>query len=110
MFDSHHTHEHHTSKTVREIRAPTDASIKLYHEMLDKARAEVLASIPLNCNSLTGVVTAIRPDPVRLRTDVVVQFNFNGTRHVVHTQPETAHQDVAAYVARVIIGESTRVP
>lgn len=65
---------------VHEHRAPTDASIELYHELLEKARAEVLSTVisALPDNVLTHVrIELVRSDLAR-ETIAHVGFRLNG--------------------------------
>lgn len=56
MLNSYHIHSHATEyipfeKTVKEIKAPTDESIKLYEEIKQKAYESILDSIIINNNT-----------------------------------------------------------
>ena len=42
------------TRTVHEHRAPTDESVRLLREMEERARAQVIASVPLESNYLHG--------------------------------------------------------
>lgn len=53
MFDRN-IHNHASHITKQEHRAPTDESIRLYHEMIEKARAEVIGTIELSANNFTA--------------------------------------------------------
>ena len=86
MFDSHHHHrtEHYgpSNVTVEHKRAPTDESIRLYAEMLDKARAEVIATIAgEHLNVLSNAHVVIQHDLMHCARKHYLTFSLNGRPH-----------------------------
>ena len=90
-------------QTVIENRAPTDESIKIYAEMLAKARAEiasvVLSDLPDNVLSYAKVLT--HRDDLRQQIGVRLMFKLNGIEHVVNVSEDFEEQRSA--MARVIV-------
>lgn len=63
--------------TVNEHKAPTDDSIRLYGEMLDKARSELVDAFKVDNNIVKGRIGLYR-NCSRLGYIVVVKTNING--------------------------------
>ena len=64
-------------KTVHEHRAPTDDSIKLYGEMLEKAYESILESFSIEANELNGVEAIITHD-CQFGKCCMIHFKLNG--------------------------------
>ena len=70
--------------TVHEHRAPTDASIELYHQLLAKARAEVVSTTLKEAgaeNFLSHVRMELTSDFRTCNRKLVVAFTLNGMEH-----------------------------
>jgi hypothetical protein len=63
--------------TVTEKRAPTDESIKLYGEMVDKARESLIDVLEIKDNNFNGVVSVHR-DMRELGTSCYYRVMLNG--------------------------------
>ena len=117
QFDTHKYEAVPYAKTVTEVRAPTDASITLYREMVEKARQEVVRTIAIgNENTLrfqgavfsrglsedfvyTLTVNGIElTGTVRLRT-----IPKNDTVENIKNQLDSAIAEIALHVSRTII-------
>ena len=89
MFDnyydsnsSNNTHSH--THTHTEKRAPTDESIKLYNEMMEKAYKQVNSTIKINNNELSTSATVYRMcDFYNTSNNYSVAYAFilNGNKH-----------------------------
>lgn len=77
------THEHRT--TINENKAPTDESIRLYHELLEKARSEVLGYIDSGSNRFEGELVHVQFSP-KFQQELIAVFKLNGQRYVVKTE------------------------
>lgn len=64
---------------VHEHRAPTDESVKLMKEMESATERNRIASMPLQSNILSGVVSVFQ-DHVRASVGAVAVFDLNGHR------------------------------
>ena len=64
-------------KTVHEHRAPTDDSIRIYEETLQKAEDRLLSVVTLGDNKLKGSI-AVFEDMLNLGTHVNYRFTLNG--------------------------------
>ena len=82
---------------VTQHNAPTADSARLYGEMLDRARAEVLETVKVDGNVLGSVVRYRRHDEMR---DVFV-FELNGQRYTVPVSDNRADRLCDA-LARVL--------
>lgn len=93
-------------QTVIEKRAPTDESIKIYAEMLAKARAEVLSvvlnQIPGNELSHAVVTSTFNIETITPRVEFC--FKLNGVEHRVPIDYDDVEKSREA-VAREILGE-----
>ena len=82
MLKNIHIHQQRTvhvpyEKTVHEHRAPTDDSIRLYKEMVEKAEEEVLGRIEIKNNLVEAVVFWYQPQAIcSLR--FCCRFKING--------------------------------
>lgn len=98
--------------TVKEQRAPTDESIKLYHELLEKAKAEVIelevargdAGNVLNHIKLTQQI-----DSLSLRRRVVIAFKLNGTQYKFEGGIDELDFKGKDEMARAIVQELLRI-
>lgn len=66
--------------TVHEHRAPTDKSIELYHELLEKAKTEILETFTLDNNIIKANVVVYR-DAFLDDINVSYIFNINGKKY-----------------------------
>jgi hypothetical protein len=82
MFNTTNIHKHNHTTYVEEKRAPTDASVQLLREMEKTAREQVIKSIQLSNNDLSGVVHLME-DYLSARTNVVILFKLNNKDHRV---------------------------
>ena len=84
MFDSISftapTRTEYVTRTVHEHRAPTDESVKLLHEMEQKAQDKIEKTVRLESNSLKAVLHQMM-DPLNLDSVYVIQLDLNGNRH-----------------------------
>lgn len=93
------TRTEYVTREVHEHRAPTDESVKLLREMEDKARAQVISSIPLEGNTLHGVVRFVRSfDTDMMRADVIVDINGKRLDVQVHQKNRQDQMDFYAAV------------
>ena len=67
------------TKTVHEHRAPTDESIKIYKEMVDKAEKSILDVFVISDNILNGSIAVLR-NAETMGIDVIYRFILNGNR------------------------------
>lgn len=84
MFDNY-VHKHYSSPRevhVQEHRAPTDDSIRLAQEYMDKARAEVLDAIVVEGNTVHGVITRW-DDPATRSHAIKIAFSLNGQDYLL---------------------------
>lgn len=105
MFDKVHLHQHHHESPrgpshvdVHEHKAPTDESIKLYHELLEKARAEIV-SITLEGvanNVLSHVRIACSMQHLSDQLQIKIAFKLNGVEHVAVVDEDRTDRDVMA--------------
>lgn len=72
--------------TVTEKRAPTDESIKLYGEMLDKARSELIETINIKSSVVGEIVVGIfrnfSPDHFGIPLVARYRFILNGETYI----------------------------
>ena len=84
MFDvtrhEHHRHEHHT--TVREVRAPTDESVRLLREMEQAAQSKVDNSVRVE-NCPIDMVVHEMTDHLNARQNYKAIYKINGHRREV---------------------------
>jgi hypothetical protein len=116
MFDKIEVHEHKSvegpryPQHVHEHRAPTDESIKLYHELLEKARAEVLSfvvhSSGVEGNVLSHVKVACNHLDLDGTTKVKIAFVLNGKEHVIEAGID--NEGTRLSMARAIVQELLR--
>ncbi len=86
------THNHITKGTtqyvtkeinVTEKRAPTDESIRLLNEMQDKARKNIILTIPIENNILTGIAIMYQDTVVRDAVLLHIRFTLNGKDYII---------------------------
>ena len=92
MFDKTIIEQRTNHTYVTEKRAPTDESVRLLREMEAKARSEVIKSIQLPSNELSGVVHMMR-DVMSCSTNIAVLFKLNGKEHKVLISLEDFRDD-----------------
>lgn len=83
MFDSYHIQEgpdYPQKIKIKENRAPTDESIKIYRDMVEKARQEVVDGFTVQGNFLGRVVMFARPSDPNI---VFFFFELNGQRYTI---------------------------
>ena len=86
MFNTIHNHTNpshvHSSSTVSvtEKRAPTDESIKIFDEMLDKARKSHIKRLTIDNNVLKDVTIDIFKDMAVQQHTVYWQMELNGRK------------------------------
>lgn len=109
MFDSIHLHPQRTeyvtkNVTVHEHKAPTDEAIKLYKELLEKARAEVVSFVVQNGepNLLSHVKVCYQRDELREQAKIKVVFVLNGKQH---EHEFTTDMDTRERMAKAIVNE-----
>jgi len=71
---------------VVEKRAPTDESIKIYHEMIEKAKKEIVDSFIIQVASIECCVVAfcdMLTTSMRDTTEYHVKFKINKTEHCI---------------------------
>jgi len=81
MFDTYHKHEKEFvpyEKTVIEKRAPTDDSIRIYHELLEKAKSELIQLEDFHHNNIKAKY-AVMQRVVNYTVDCIVKIDLNGT-------------------------------
>jgi hypothetical protein len=82
MFDRHYTRVYGPNKIEIDIiqkRETTEDTLRLYHELLEKARGEVLETLVVDNNLVN--FTAMRIN-TGLTTKIVMAFELNGKLHV----------------------------
>lgn len=82
MLDNYYIRNNKNSyveTTIHEIRAPTDASVKLLKEMEQAAKDKLVDSFILKGNSLNGVVSIYR-EVMRDQLIIEITFDLNGKR------------------------------
>jgi hypothetical protein len=88
MFDKRYTQIYGPNKIEIDIiqkRETTEDTVRLYHELLEKARGEVIDSLVVD-NSLVNFA-AMRIN-TGLRTKIVMAFELNGKLHVCEAPME----------------------
>jgi hypothetical protein len=90
--------------TVHEHKAPTDASIKLYDELLAKARAEVVSVVAhdLESNVLSHAVMEARYALDTMKSRYFVVFRLNGREHKLQFDVEVGPRE---QMERAIVAE-----
>ena len=96
--------------TVHEHRAPTDASIKLYDEMLEKARAEIVSQIAApHDNVLSHATVEANYRLATMQSEYFVVFRLNGEVFKEKFGVETGPRDaMARAITRELIGHIGR--
>lgn len=84
--------------TIQENKAPTDESIKLYQECLDKALKNIISNEHVNNNTLDYRVMIV-PD-IYLNLKMIIILLVNGKRYV-------QEEDISKYVTRKIVKKET---
>lgn len=89
--------------TVNENKAPTDESIRLAWEFMEKARKSVLEQETINNNkvSYTYIVTH---EIVKNKRILLVRFKLNGEEHIVETYLEGRQNPGEAALHEVVQG------
>ena len=79
MFDTHYVTERTEAKNVniKEYKAPTDASIKLYEEFIEKAKLALVDSFRVNSNAINFDI-AIFEDHLWMGKKAYYKINING--------------------------------
>lgn len=97
MFNSI-THKHIRNeavpyaKTVTEVRAPTDASIALYREMVEKARQEVVRNFAVDTDNLVKFKGVVMANTGHLDSEVFVySLTINGKEYRGEIPTERAY-------------------
>lgn len=91
---------------VHEHRAPTDQSIKLYEEMLEKAEARINKMVRVKNMDIDCVVHMMR-SPVDLNTTFKAIFDLNGKRY---TAQYTSHESEERTIAiQMLVQEVAKV-
>lgn len=80
-FNSH-SHSHSHNYKVTEVKAPTDESIKLYKEMLEKSRTDLVDAFKIKSNSFE-CSAAIYRNISSFSFTVVIKFLLNDRKHVM---------------------------
>lgn len=89
--------------TVHEHRAPTDESIKLYDEMLKKARAEIISQIAApHDNVLSHATVQANYNCATLDVRCLVVFKLNGREHKLKIKVD---DDPRERMIEAIVGE-----
>lgn len=71
--------------TVKEVRAPTDESIRLLNEMQEKARQNILDAFTIKNNGIEGkVVVDHNPMTRQIRAAALVKINGKKLQPTVH--------------------------
>lgn len=90
MFDKVYLNPHsapsHTTVNVTEKRAPTDESIKLFHELREKADKEIVETLIRGANAenvLNHVQFRTARDDSRGIQRTYIAFELNGTPHKI---------------------------
>lgn len=86
MFDTYYSDSNRTEyvpyeKTVKEIRAPTDDSIRIYEETKEKAYKSILDSLSVNDNKV-NYKYQIYKDIYSYKTLLHFSIKLNGTEFV----------------------------
>lgn len=86
MFDTYvnrHTTEYvDRNITVKEYRAPTDESIKIFNELTDKALKNIINSFSTTNNTLQ-VTAAVYEDYRNQEQEFLCKFVLNGKSHLI---------------------------
>lgn len=120
MFDSYHVHRQEivpiaTSVTVKEIKAPTDESIKIYEEVKEKAYESILLSVMPEENIMKAKVQYYR-DWASDSECVMWLINLNGKPYQGKFQTQerythkldlirAAYEDISKVLAAQLISE-----
>lgn len=93
LFSDNHYHRHDNSThirypdTIKEIKAPTDDSVKLLNEFQEKALDNLISKVDVKNNLVEGTVFAF--DMARSSTSlacevkIICKFKINGQEYVV---------------------------
>jgi hypothetical protein len=86
LFESNHyeRHHHEHTTTVREVRAPTDESVRLLREMEKAAHESVVNAVRVKDCPIDAVIHQ-QIDQVNCRNLFKVIYSVNGKRHTVDT-------------------------
>lgn len=99
--------------TVKEIKAPTDASVRLLREMEAKAEAEVIKAVVVKDNLFSCVIHTMF-DALSQQYNIKVICSINGKKIVSDYQHESFEEDWSTrlidVVARDIAVEILRKP
>lgn len=66
---------------IHEHKAPTDESIKILNEMQEKARKDLLASVKVENNIFSCVITLFQQEIMTNSHVFMVKFNLNGNEY-----------------------------
>jgi hypothetical protein len=83
MFDTYVRKSETSQVTVHEHRAPTDDSIRLYHELCEKAKSDIHQRFATDANNAVQGVVSVIENPMTQGQELVFAFSVNGTRHIV---------------------------
>lgn len=93
---------HHT--TVKEVRAPTDESVRLLKEMEQKAEEKVLKAMRLESNGFKAVIQ--KQHALEVGDDVyVVVYELNGVRHTVKVHYDGLQSTRGIHWTQIVLDE-----
>lgn len=78
-----HTHYHSSTNEIKvtEKKAPTDESIRLYDEFLEKAKEQLVHSVVVDTNVLKGSVLVFRNNLMSFDCTYYINFLLNGKEY-----------------------------
>lgn len=76
-----HYHTHNIDIEIKEQRATTDESIRLYKEFNEKANNNLIAQVTVKVNNIEGKVFIIEDYSSVLSIKLLTKFNINGIEY-----------------------------
>jgi hypothetical protein len=93
IFSDNHYHRHDNSThirypdTIKEVKAPTDESIRLLNEFQEKALDNLISKVEVNNNLIEGTVMAFdmahTSASIQHEVKIICKFKINGQEFVV---------------------------
>lgn len=85
MFDYIQQHNHPSEIKIIEKKAPTDDSIRLYDELLEKTKSQILGQIKVEDNIVNGSVIFFKAQLENFDlVEYAAKFKLNGIEHIVN--------------------------
>lgn len=93
LFSDNHYHKHDNSThirypdTIKEVKAPTDESVRLLNEFQEKALDNLISKVEVKDNLVEGTVMAFEMGcttaAIQFEIKIICKFKINGHEYVV---------------------------